>query len=77
MFGWMFVGAGTVFVAVGATMFALGRAGMSEDPSKAQGFEFGGIAYAVGSLAFFLPGLMVLRYQGTTVTTDRGETLAP
>jgi hypothetical protein len=78
-FGWTFLVAGASFVAAGATMLAVG---IHESPqtaaerSAAHGWEIGGASFALGSLAFLIPGLIVLAHDGTAVTTDAGERLA-
>jgi len=77
-FGWAFVGAGALYVAIGATALVLGETAGPVTPqerSRAHGEELFGTIFSLASLAFLIPGLLVLHYDGTTVTTDAGETL--
>jgi hypothetical protein len=74
VFGWGFVAAGTVFVGLGATELAIGAAG-GHKPSVDRSLEVGGAIFAASSLAFYIPALIVLSHDHTTVTTDAGERL--
>ncbi len=79
VFGRIFVGAGAAYVGIGVTFLALGAAEPTQTPhdrTSARGLEIGGGAFILSSLAFLIPGLLVLHHQGTVVTTDAGETLA-
>jgi hypothetical protein len=74
-FGWAFLGAGTLFLAGGATMFVLAARNGTATPNdlvKTRGEEVGASLFALASLAFYIPALVVLLSQGTTVTTDAG-----
>jgi hypothetical protein len=78
VFGGMFVGAGALYVAIGATSLVLGETASTSTPqerSRAHGEELFGTLFGLSSLAFLIPGMLVLHYDGTTVTTDAGETL--
>ena len=80
IFGWVFVGAGALYIGAGATVFALGaNAGTAtaQDRTRGRDEEILGPIFAASSLIFLIPGLLVLHHDGTTVTTDAGETLAP
>jgi hypothetical protein len=79
VFGWAFVGAGALYVAIGTTALILGAnapRGTPQQSVRATGEEIFGVAFDAASLAFLIPGLVVLKHSGTTVTTDAGETLA-
>ncbi len=70
VFGWSFLGAGGIFVGLGAGESAVGV----DDKNRTFGhrYELGGTLFALSSLAFIIPGLLVLGHQQTTITTDPG-----
>jgi hypothetical protein len=75
-FGWVFLGAGTLFLAGGAFMFVRAErhgAATPNDLLETRAGEVGASLFALASLAFTIPALIVLLSQGTTVTTDAGE----
>jgi hypothetical protein len=72
-FGWGFLAVGTLYAGSGA--IALGVAEATNGGARRTSAIIGG-ALTSSSLAFLIPGIAVLAHDGTTVTTDAGETLA-
>ena len=77
-FGWGFLVAGTLFLAGGAIMLARAERNGTATPNdliETRAEEAGASLFALASLGFYIPSLIVLLSQGTTVTTDAGAPL--